>query len=116
LTFIRVQRQASSWLGNFGGYGVIHPSGLVPVARGPVGMAGHKPSITRSLASPLPGTAIIFRDASYRHGNGIFLRFYSRREEKAKKREERMSISLPLIRRIDGSKTQPRTSNRKYCY
>jgi hypothetical protein len=30
-------------------------------------------------------------------------------------KEEGMSISLPLIRRIDGSKTQPRTSNKKYC-
>jgi hypothetical protein len=34
---------------------------------------------------------------------------------KLKKKEEGMSISLPLIRRIDGSKTQPGTSNRKYC-
>ena len=33
----------------------------------------------------------------------------------SQKKEEGMSISLPLIRRIDGSKTQPRTSNRKYC-
>ena len=33
----------------------------------------------------------------------------------SQKKAEGMSISLPLIRRIDGSKTQPRTSNRKYC-
>jgi hypothetical protein len=33
----------------------------------------------------------------------------------SQKREEGMSISLPLIRRIDGSKTQPRKSNRKHC-
>ena len=33
----------------------------------------------------------------------------------SQKKEEGMSISLPLIRRIDGIKTQPRTSNRKYC-
>jgi hypothetical protein len=33
----------------------------------------------------------------------------------SQKKEEGMSISLPLIRRIDGSKTQPRTSNKKYC-
>ena len=34
---------------------------------------------------------------------------------KRQKKEEGMSISLALIRRIDGIKTQPRTSNRKYC-
>ena len=33
----------------------------------------------------------------------------------SQKKEEGMSISLPLIRRIAGSKTQPRTSNRKHC-
>jgi hypothetical protein len=37
------------------------------------------------LASPLQGTAIIFSDASYRLGNGIFCG-HMRRVEKAKKK------------------------------
>ena len=45
----------------------------------------------------------------------IFLPAEFAGREGLKKKEAAMSISLPLIRRIDGSKTQPRTSSRKPC-
>ena len=45
----------------------------------------------------------------------IFLPAVFAGREGLKKKEAAMSISLPLIRRIDGSKTQPRTSSRKSC-
>ena len=45
----------------------------------------------------------------------IFLPAVFAGREGLKKKEAAMSISLPLIRRIVGSKTQPRTSSRKSC-
>ena len=45
----------------------------------------------------------------------VFFCGYVRGARRKPKKEEGMSISLPLIRRIDGIKAQPRTSNRKYC-
>jgi hypothetical protein len=46
-------------------------------------------------------------------GTVFFAVFFAAGVESQKK-EEGVSISSRLTRRIDGSKTQPRTSNRKY--
>ena len=52
---------------------------------GPANLAGLSLQSHGVLASPLRGTAIIFRDASYRHGNGIFCGYIGGGRRKPKK-------------------------------